>query len=109
MVLRMISFAVQEFMQGKWIHLACRAFNMFIELLPSTFPIGRLDKGHGIEAAMVANKAQYHHMQYNEVNCLAVPFVTLSSNTDSLNACADPSWCLVSSTVCAVSANDTRG
>lgn len=37
--------------------------------LPSTFQIGQLDEGHGIEAAMVANKAQYHHtcrLKYNE-------------------------------------------
>ena len=37
--------------------------------LPSTFLIGRLDEGHGIEAAMVANTAQYHHtcrLKYNE-------------------------------------------
>ena len=37
--------------------------------LPSTMPIERLDEGHGIEAAMVANKAQYHQtcrLKYNE-------------------------------------------
>ena len=37
--------------------------------LPSTLPIGRLDEGHGIEAAMFANKAQYHQtcrFMYNE-------------------------------------------
>ena len=37
-------------------------------LLSSTIPIGRLNEG-GIEAAMVANKAQYHHtcrLKYNE-------------------------------------------
>ena len=36
---------------------------------PSTLQIGRLDEGHGIEAAMFANKAQYHQtyrLKYNE-------------------------------------------
>ncbi|CAJ1048465.1 hypothetical protein GWK47_003689 [Xyrichtys novacula] len=38
--------------------------------LPSTLAIERLDEGHGIEAAMVANKAQHHHkcrLMYNEI------------------------------------------
>ena len=37
--------------------------------VPSTLPIGRLDEGHGIEAAMFVNKAQYHQtcrLKYNE-------------------------------------------
>ena len=36
--------------------------------LPSTLAIERLDEDHGIEAATVANKAQYHHtcrLKYN--------------------------------------------
>ena len=33
--------------------------------LPSTIPIGRLDEGHGIEAAMVANKA--HHVIWSHL------------------------------------------
>ena len=36
---------------------------------PSTLQIGRLDEGHGIEAAMFANKAQHHQtcrLKYNE-------------------------------------------
>ena len=60
-----MSFAVQASRQGEWLHFT------FNELgrLPSTFQIGQLDEGHGIEAAMVANKAQYHHtcrLKYNE-------------------------------------------
>ena len=55
----LMSFAVQASRQGEWIHFTCRTLIQFNELglLPSTFPIGRLDEGHGIEAAMVCEQS----------------------------------------------------
>ena len=59
--------------QGEWTGYTSLVEHLiqFNELgqLPSTLSIGRLDEGHGIDAAMVANKAQYHHtcrLKYNE-------------------------------------------
>ena len=64
--------------------------------LPSTLPIGRLDEGHGIEAAMFANKAQHHQTcrhKYNETKlkrakkraCSASPDQQSEAKSDGLN------------------------
>ena len=58
--------------------------------LPSTLLIGRLDEGHGIEAAMVENKAQYHQtcrLKYNETMLKRAKKRACSEDPDQQSEC----------------------